>query len=662
MKHLFWGVVLGAVLAVPAAHAVQVESYVKDDKFDQIKISPTGEYFAATVPLEDGRKTALVIMRRSDNAVTATFMQGTNTHVAGFQWVNDERVLISLAEKFGALEQPGSTGELYGINADGSQADILVGQRVHGGGPGTRIQPKKVERIAAFLVDDLPADDRHVIISVSPFQADAFTDAERMDVYSGRRFKVASAPVRNASFVTDNRGVVRFAVGSGTDNRLRLYYRDGEGAPWELLNDQSTTGIAQWPVGFAADDRTAYLRTEKPDGPDAIVAYDIGTGSQREVLRDDSVDPTAMIYRNGTSVPVGAFFMDGRFRTEFFDDQAQEARLYRSLEAAFADQAVEITSRTADGRIALVQVWSDRNPGDFYLFDTVEKKAEHLLSRAEWLDPEQLAAKRPVQITARDGLVLHGYVSVPAGSSGKDLPTVVMPHGGPFDVRDTWAFDGDVQMLADAGYAVLQLNFRGSGGYGRAFTSAGARQWGQAMQDDLTDATHWLVEQGIASADRICIYGASYGAYAALMGAAREPDLYRCAAGYVGVYDLPTMHTHGDIQERGSGENYLREWLGERDSLAAFSPNRMADRIKIPVFLAAGGEDERAPVQHTRMMERSLIQAGLPVESLYYDNEGHGFYRPEHKREYYTRLLAFLARHLGGEPATDATDGAVASD
>lgn len=653
-------VVSAALLFVPSAQAVDIERYIKDDSFGIIKISPTGEYFAATVPMDDGSKTALAIMRRADNSVSGTFVLDRNTHVDDFWWVNDERVLISMSEKFGALEQPSPTGELYAINADGSGADLLVGQRVQGRGLGTRIQPKKVERVAAFLVDTLRDDDQHVIISVSPFHADAFTEAERMDVYSGRRYPVASAPVRNAGFVTDNRGVVRYAVGEGVDRLQKVYYRSGEGASWELVNDEATSGLRHFPVGFAADDRTAYLEVQRASGPNVLVAHDIASGERTEVLGDDSVDPGEIIYRHGSLEPVGVFLVDGQPRTEFFQPDSEEARMYRSLEAAFGGVPVKITSRTSDGRIALVQTWSDRNPGDFYLFDTVEKKADHLLSRRTWFDPAAMASKKPVTITARDGLVLHGYLTVPAGSTGKALPSVVMPHGGPFWVRDNWAFEGGVQMLAEAGYAVLQLNFRGSGGYGKAFSDAGAQEWGQAMQDDLTDATRWLIEQGVAAADRICIYGSSYGGYAALMGAVREPDLYKCAAGNVGIYDLPTMHTAGDIQKRGSGETYLEEWVGSRDEVAAHSPARLAQRIRIPVFLAAGDKDERAPVQHTRMMERSLREAGVPVEAMYFKNEGHGYFLPENRRKYYTALLGFLARHLGGAEPVAGSGGDVA--
>jgi dipeptidyl aminopeptidase/acylaminoacyl peptidase len=653
MKGLSIAVLAAALAAAPAAHALDIEPYIKKDKFEQIKISPKGDYYAATVPLED--RSVLAIIRRSDNKVTGNFSLGKNTVVADFSWVNPTRVLISMGEKYGSLDRPSLTGELYAINADGTQAELLVGYRVQtsaGSGAGTHIQPKKVEAVAAFLVDDLPADDKTVIITVSPFAADAYSRAERMDVYTGRRTRVASAPVRNASFTTDNAGVVRFAHGAGTDLVNKLYYRKGEGESWELLSDDSRDGHDESPLGFSADNRIAYLEVENTKGTDAIVAYDTVTGARTEVLRNPVADPLAVIYKPGSGVPVGAYFVADRPTAQFFDATAPEAKLQRLLEEAFKDSTVRVTSETDDGATALVRVSNDRNPGDYYLFDTRTLKATYGLSNREWLDPDEMNPVAPIEFKARDGLAIHGYLTRPKGSEGKRLPMVVMPHGGPFGIRDYWGFNEEAQLLASAGYAVLQVNFRGSGGYGRDFRYAGARQWGGTMQDDVTDATRWAVGQGIADAGRVCLYGASYGGYASLMGVAKEPALYRCAVGYVGVYDLPMMHTTGDISERTSGRNFVNEWIGPRDQVAAVSPTRLAERIKVPVFLAAGGEDERAPIEHSRMMERALQKAGVPVETLYFDTEGHGFYLPEHRREFYTKLLAFLSRNLGGATVT----------
>ncbi len=638
-----------SALAQPAT-TYGVADFVKKDIFDRIKLSPSGAYYAATFRAED--RTVLAILRRADKKKTATFVRGRNSHIEDFWWVNNERVLISTSEKIGTLAAPRLTGEIYGINVDGSKSDILVGQGVRDTTMPGRQKLKKVEMIAAHLVDDLIDDDTHVIITTRPFTDDPKTRAEKLDVYTGQRTLIARAPIRNADFYTDNKGVVRFAEGSGVDNISRTYYRASDGAEWELVNDHSVSGISEWPVGFSEDNRIAYLQVQRAQGPDVWMAMDVATRKRSLVLSDDDTDPESAIFRGNTGIPVGAYFMDGKPRTVFFDNASREARLHRGLETAFPDQDVSITSYTTDGKLALLRVAGDRNPGAFFVFDIAASKAHFLVSSRSWLDRERMAQMRPITMTARDGLVLNGYLTVPHGSDGKHLPLVVMPHGGPFDVYDRWAFDDDIQLLAAKGYAVLQINFRGSGNRGKSFKEAGARQWGLKMQDDVTDATHWAIEQGIADARRICIYGVSYGAYSALMGVAREPALYQCAVGYVGVYDLPMMHKKGDIQQSGSGETYLNDWVGTIESVAKVSPTHLAARIKVPVFLVAGGEDERAPIAHSKLMEQALIDAGVPVETLYVKREGHGFYVEANRSAYYTHLLAFLARHLGTNPST----------
>jgi dipeptidyl aminopeptidase/acylaminoacyl peptidase len=638
------------LLAAGGARAVDIEAFARNDNFETIKISPTGEYFAATVPFDD--RTALVIMSRADKKLRGTFQLGRNTAIADFDWVNPKRVLISVAEKLGNLAEPEATGELYAMDADGGNAEMLVGQRMEDVSLGTHLQTKKAEKVAAFLVDDLPADDKYVLIEVMPLGSDPYSRLERMDVTTGKRNLVVRAPERNADFYTDNQGVARFVEGHDvSDNSSKLYYRADDRSDWKLVNDEAATGRVERPIGFSADNGIAYLQAEQQQGPDAIVAYDVASGKRTEVLRDKEMDPR-VLFKPGTRIPVGAAYEDGKPRLAFFDEASPEARLYRSLQAAFGDNTADITSSTSDGRLNLVVAWSDRNPGDFYLFDSTTKKAEYVVSAAEWFDPAKMAVRRPVSLAARDGLVLKGYLTVPNGMSGSGMPLVVMPHGGPFQTSDEWGFDPQAQMLASAGYAVLQVNFRGSNNRGRQFEQAGARQWGLAMQDDLTDATKWAVQQGIAAPNRICIYGASYGGYAALMGVAKEPGLYKCAAGYVGVYDLPQMHDE-DSRRYGSARTYANQWVGEDMAvLAANSPTQHASSIKVPVFMAAGREDETAPIQHTERMERALKAAGAQVETAYYDAEGHGFYKPENRKDFYTRLLAFLARSLGGGVAS----------
>lgn len=644
MRRMILAVLVGAGCAVlpAAAGAVDLERFLREESFTSIKISPDGTHVAATVPLEDA--TAVAILRTADMALVGSFRPPRNNHAGSFDWVSDQRLVIGLAQKLGRLDRPQATGELYGINADGSSGKLLVGYRVGGFNEGG---------VSAFLTDGLADDDRNVLIAIWPFAENPYTRIERMDAVTGRRLTVARSPVQRAAFTTDSTGEVRFALGASADNVPKLYYRTQRGEEWVLVNDQSQSHRVERPLGFSADGSLAYLWVEQTDGPDAIVSWNPQTSERRQLLRDEVVDPGEVIYQPGTRVPVGALYYGDAPRARFFDDTSSTARLYRTLRAALRGP-VYVTSSTRDARTLLVQTWSGTNPGDFYRYDTVEKTARLLASRSSWIDPAQSAEVRPVALAARDGLPLHGFLTVPKGKDARRLPMVVMPHGGPIGVFDSGDYERDTQLLAAAGYAVLQINFRGSSNYGRAHTAAGKRQWGLRMQDDVTDATRWAIAQGIADDRRICIYGASYGAYAAMMGAVREPGLYQCAAGYVGIYDLPMMYERGDIQDERSGVNYLREWLGPPEELGERSPVNLAAQVRVPVFLAAGGEDKRAPIEHTKKMEAALRRAGTPVESLYYKSEGHGFYTQEHQREYYARLLAFLSRSLGGETASPA--------
>jgi len=633
------------------AHAqVDLDAYLKKDTYEQLKLSPDGAYFAATVPLED--KTALAIVQRTDGKITNHFMMTKDTYVEDFYWVSDDRVVLSVAQKFGALDTPYGTGELFSIDSTGGRFRMLGGYRatdLETASPTVRSQSNNVY---LQLSDTLPQDDRFAIVSVTPFGRDLkYSTAERMDVASGRRSVITRSPVKNAVFTTDNKGQVRFARGSGDDNVNKLYYRADDAGEWRLVNDEASSDRVEVALGFSADDAMAYLQVENSEGPDSIVGWNPASGERKVLLRDAVADPGRILYRIGSNVPVGAMFTSDRPHTEFFDPQGPEAKLYRMLERSMPDEAVLITSGTRDGKLLLVQAWSGSNPGQFFLFDTQARKAQGLFTRRKWINSEAAGQVEAVALKARDGLPLHGFMTRPSGSQGKRLPLVVMPHGGPIGEHDSWGFDTEAQMLAAAGYAVLQVNYRGSSNYGRAFMHAGAQQWGQAMQDDVTDATRWAIEKGYADPARICIYGASYGGYAALMGVAREPSLYKCAAGYVGVYDLPMMFERGDIQETRYGETYLNEWVGDPEKLGNVSPVNLATRIKVPVFMAAGGKDERAPIRHTKKMASALQRAGVPVETLYYDTEGHGFYTQEHQREYYTKLLAFLARSLGGQSA-----------
>ncbi len=658
---LIRAVCVAALLLPVCSHAQTqggygIEDFIKKDRFQTVKISPKGTYIAATVPVDD--KTVLVVFKPGETKPYGYFNLRGKTHVMAFEWVNDQRILFTVGERDGALEEPRSMGEIWGMNADGSRTGVLVGWQNVDATSGRAGGKGKREPVAASLIDGLHEDDQKAIISVYRYGT-SYTSAERMDVNSGARIPIAQAPVENASFLTDNAGQVRFAYGAGQDRKRKLYFRKDGDTSWQLINDEGASGIAMYPLDFSADNATAYIQSEAKAGTDAVMAFDTTAGTSKVVAQDPAIDPDGLVYAVGNDAPIGVSFTTDKVKIVYFDPASPDARLHRSLQGSFGGDAVAPVSVTKDGKSALLLVHSDRNPGDYYLFDTAQKKADLLISRKGWFDPNMLARTKAISYQARDGRTIHGLLTVPPGSSGKQLPLIVNPHGGPFGIQDQWGYGDERQMLAAHGYAVLQVNYRGSSGYGREFTTAGYKQWGLMMQDDLTDATRWVAQQGIADPQRICIYGASYGGYASLMGAAKEPALYKCAVGYVGVYDLALMKA----EESGAPtwlKNFFKETLNPTD-LAAVSPNKIADRIKVPVFLAAGGEDKTADIEHTRRMEKALAVAGVPVETLYYPTEGHGFYTVEHNREYYARLLTFLSRHIGGKAPTEASANATAA-
>ena len=314
---------------------------------------------------------------------------------------------------------------------------------------------------------------------------------------------------------------------------------------------------------------------------------------------------------------------------------------------AFPGQLISFDGFSRDNNKVLFSAHSDRQPASNYLYDRTTKKLLQVAESRPWIKPEQLAPTRSIEFQSRDGRKLFGFHTARDDSK---RPLVVIPHGGPHGVHDAWGYDGDVQFFASRGYGVLQVNFRGSGGRGKDFEEDGYLEWGGKMQDDIADGVKWLIANKLADADRICTFGASFGGYAALMQPIRNPGMYKCAAGYVGVYDLGIMKKEGDINDTRFGRRYMDRVLGTDDAiLAANSPARNVDRIGVPVFLAQGSLDQRVPMQQFNALKKALSAAGIEVDSMVAQGEGHGFYKPENRAELYRRVDAFIAGNVGGQ-------------
>ena len=631
----------GMLLAATPGHALGEEipfaDFARHTQYENVKISPAGDYLAATDVVKGKRVLSLI---RLADMKGLNLSPHDNDEVADFWWIDTHRVVYSIQEKVGDLDVPLLTGELYAANADGSGRAIIAGVRDYGGFQGI-----------AQVIGRVPGDSKRLLVQTTPWARESehqFASAQMIDG-SGSLQRLATAPMQRANFVADNHGDIRFAYADTDDLGVEVYYRADSSARWELLFDRSKAEAALRPIRFSRNDDSVYFACPGDSGVGGICRWNVETRTMQVLWSALEAEPDQLLDTLDGRDAFAIGSTPGRPALTLIGKDGIEAKLLRALTEQFPGQDVRLGSSTADGRRVVVFVSSDRNPGEFYLLDVDQGKASFLLARQPWIRPERMAAMEPVKLAARDGLPLHGYLTRPAGKeTAKNLPMIVLVHGGPYGIHDSWGYDPAVQMLASRGYAVLQVNFRGSSGYGAEFMRAGLREWGRAMQDDVTDATRWAVAEGIADARRVCIFGASYGGYAALEGAVREPDLYRCAIGYVGVYDLRMMQKRGDIPQTLFGKSYLSRALGDdQDDLYERSPVAHADRIKAKVMLVVGGSDLRVPEAQGKAMHAALNAQHIEHEWLYQRNEAHGFYNETHVTELFRSVMRFLDRSIG---------------
>ncbi|MEO7014191.1 MAG: S9 family peptidase [Dokdonella sp.] len=667
-KGMFLAGLILASACVQAAEPVPLADFARHMQFKDAKISPDGKHLAATAVV--GGNVVLSMIDLGNN--TALTVQARNgDDVFQFWWASNDRVVYAVAEHGGALEEPIPTGELYATNFDGKARAILFGYRAsdsESGSTGTRIEKKQNEFASAWMLDALPDDPKYSLIVVQPWSktpgADIKSEVRRIDLDSGKTRTVVTAPMTGAEFITDHKGVVRFAVGNEIDQKQKVYYREGDGKDWELVFSETGSGTVVWPVMFNRAGDGVYFTCGGDHNHGGVCLWDVSKREFKTLWSGLEAGASGFEETFDRQDLFAIRSMPGRTAVSLLDKQAPEAKVLVELMKQFPGEDVHFGNASRDGKKAIVIVDSDRDPGSFYLYDADAKKLKFLLARAPWIKPDALADMEPFSIKARDGTPLRGYLTRPFGKEeAKDLPMVVYVHGGPHQVFDKWEFDPTVQALASRGYAVLQVNFRGSAGSGGEFQKAGYREWGGKMQDDVTDATRWAIEQHAADPKRICIFGGSYGGYAALQGAVREPDLYQCAIGYAGVYDLRLMKSRGDLPQTFKGAGYLDMVLGKDDGLLAQrSPINQVERIKADVMLIVGGQDKRVPPAQGENMRSALLTRGKKVEWLYQRTEAHGFYDEANIADMYSKVLTFLDRNIGaGKRDASAGEAAKAS-
>jgi len=638
---------------------IPVESFYRHAGFTSMALSPDAGKLAAIVP-NNGRGNLVVIdLAKSTRNVITNF---SSIDVAQFYWVDNQRLCMRVAdgqEVSGEFTDRGT----FCIDADGENVRDF---RKLGLPPGAEASFNR--RITPLGRAHDGSGKLFVAMGLrSRYSADVYL----FDTRSGRYELLSDdSPGDVIGWLLDRRDVPRVAISqpaqrSGSDKVIQtVWYRDSADSKWEKLHETEMTGpFAEagsfLPLDFDADGRTLYVSASNGEDKQAIYAYDTKARKLGErVFRHPLVDLGGGLVFNEHDGRLLGLRYSAEMPSVVWVDPAMQ-RLQASVDKALPDTVNVIGLPDDSEERALVFAVSDRDPGTYYLLDRRKGSMEQLARTREWLDPELLAKRRFIQYPARDGMMIPAWVTVPKGG-GANLPLVVHIHGGP-NVRGyegiDWGRWPDAQFLASRGYVVLEPEPRGSTGYGRKLLTAGFRQWGQAAQDDITDGALYLVKEGLVDKSRMCLYGASYGGYASAMGVVKDPDLWKCAAPSLAVTDLFALQsaTYTDTARLGYYyQSTFKKVVGDpdadRDMMDRVSPARHADRVKAPVFIAAGSADMRVPLSQDAAFVAALRSAGKKVEYVVYNGEGHGFNKDENVFDYYHRLEKFLAENLKPAP------------
>jgi dipeptidyl aminopeptidase/acylaminoacyl peptidase len=604
----------------PAAPAreIPLRDFFKNPEQTGHQVSTDGRYLSYLAPYE---RRLNVFVRPIGGGEATRVTSETARDIAGYFWKGDR---ILYAKDFGGDEN----FHIVSVDLKGGDLKDLT--------PG--------EKVKANIVDILYDDDAHIIVSHNRRDAKLF-DVFRLDVKSGEEKLIAQNPGNITGWETDHGGRLRVAVTTDGVN-TSLLYRDAESEPFKTI---LTTNFKEsvTPLFFTFDNKKMYVSSNRGRDKAAIFVFDPQTAKEGEMLYEHpEVDVETMAYSRKRKVLTTISFVTWKTERRFLDKETEA--MFRDVEAKLPGYEVAFVSWNRAEDKFVVASFSDKTRGKRYLYDKAAKKLEFIADISPWLPESDLADMKPIRYTSRDGLAINGYLTLPRGVEAKNLAVVVNPHGGPW-ARDVWRFNPEVQFLANRGYAVLQMNFRGSTGYGRKFWEASFKQWGRKMQDDVTDGVQWLIREGVADPKRVAIYGGSYGGYTTLAGVAYTPDLYAAAVDYVGVANLLTFMKSIPPYWKPYLEMFY-EMVGnpetETEMLKAASPVFSAERIKTPLLIAQGAKDPRVAKNESDQMVEAMRKRGVEVEYLVKDNEGHGFRNEENRFEFYEAMEKFLRRHL----------------
>ena len=599
---------------------IPLRDFFRNSQQKDFSISPDGRYVSYLAPSE-GRMNVFVQPRdKGQPAVQMTEIKDRD--IVGQFWKGNH-TLIYLRDFSGD-----ENFQLFAVNVENKKT--------------TALNPFKGVR--AEIIDDLDQiDDENILVGLNRRKAEVF-DVYRLNVSTGALKLIGENPGNIASWMTDHKGRLRLAITTDGVNNTILIRDSEKGKFKKLLTTSFKEKVA--PLFYTFDDKNLYATSNRGRDKEALVTLDLKSGEEKVFFERPDVDVEGLSYSKKRHVLWTALFTTWHLERHFFDNEM--SAIFQDVQSQLPGMEVGITGYDRAEKLFLIRTSSDTSRGSTYLYDVSTKKVDKLADAAPWIHPAEMSEMKPVEFKARDGLTIHGYLTIPRGAKAENLPVVVNPHGGPW-ARDEWGYNSEVQFLASRGYAVFQMNYRGSTGYGRQFWESSFKQWGKKMQDDITDGVNWLIQQKIANPKRIGIYGGSYGGYATLAGLTFTPELYACGVDYVGVSNLFTFMKSVPAYWKPFLQE-LYEQVGDpvkdKDLLTAASPVFHVDKIRAPLFVAQGAKDPRVNINESNQIVEALKKRGVNVQYMVKENEGHGFHNEENRFDFYGAMEKFLAEHL----------------
>ena len=606
----------------PPVPRIPLRDFFRNPEKSGYQLSPSGTFISWLAPFEN-RMNIHVQDRRDGRSMRIT--GETARDIAGHFWKSDGRIIY--VKDFGGDEN----FHIVSVNVNGEDVRDLT----------------PFEGVRAQIIDALEDFDDVMLIGLNKRNPELF-DVYRLNVKTGEMALVAENPGNITGWMTDHTGDLRLAIATDGVNTTLLHRNTEKDEFQPVITTNFKESID--PLFFTFDNQDLYASSNLGRDKSAIVRFDLRTAKEVDILFEhNDVDVSTLSYSRKRKVLTAITYTTWKRERVFLDKLAKN--LYQRAAARLSGYEVVVADMSREEDVMLIRTYSDRSLGAYYLFDTKKDKLTKLSDVSPWLNEKDLAEMKPIQYESRDGLTIQGYLTLPKlarNQQARSLPVVINPHGGPW-VRDAWGYNPEVQFLANRGYAVLQMNYRGSTGYGREFWQRSFKQWGRAMQNDISDGVQWLIEQGVADPKRVAIYGGSYGGYATLAGLAFTPELYACGVDYVGVSNLFSfMNTIPPYWKPYLAMMY--EMVGnpntDKDLFHAASPVFHVENIQAPLLVAQGAKDPRVNIEESNQIVEALKKRGIDVPYLVKENEGHGFRNEENRFEFYEAMEAFLAKYL----------------